>query len=443
MGSTTNNNNDEISIESTEGPGGPNASTSASMSKRKKCALAVFLSVGLLALVIGLSVGLGTKNGQRSTSSANSSANAAALTLEDCLADEEAANADAFNVADDDDADDDDADDDEANDDEAADMMDDFTYSPTYSPVPDESVETRASNDAVAVVDIGNRDLRGSIAVKRIASSKGKEPFDSSNQSRRLQCEDLMNANMSKGANSKSAKGAKKLTAPFCETVKRICNSGTRLEGRGNVGGKAKKGAVMKGSEFMQPNTLDDCEDRSNGQPNDISIQKISVRSNKRKSGTRPLLGEGRKAEIIVNVEARANSYGESRGFVYGATDAYDPKWKYIDEFVVTKSGRNLERIDYTIPEGTGEKGVQAVRVRYGFNIGKGRCGGGGNGNLYADVDDIAFAVNVPAVKAEGNLNADVDDLELIADDSVEDAVEGDADEDTADVDDANVDDLN
>jgi len=419
MGSTSNN-NDEISIESTDGPGGSNASTS--MSKRKKCALGLFLSMGLLALVIGLSVGLGGKNGQRSTSSANSSTNAAALTLEACLADEEVA---------------------EADDDEAAEEMDVVTFSPTDSPtdspVSDESVATRESNDVV-VLDTGNRDLRGSIAIKRNASSKGKEPFDSSTQSRRLQCEDLMNANM-----SKSAKSSKVLKAPFCETVQKSCSSGTRLNGRGEVGGKAEKRNVLKGSEFMQPNTLDGCQDRPNGEPNDISVQRIAIKStSETNAGKTRRLGEGRTARIVVDVQARANDYGESRGFVYSATDAYNPKWRFVNDFVVNKSGAQTKRIEYKIPTGTGEKGIQAVRVRFGFNIGKGRCGGGGDGNLYADVDDLAFAVNVPMARADTDaafeddyVYDELDDPEFIAEDSAEGADEEDADED------ANIDDLN
>jgi len=181
------------------------------------------------------------------------------------------------------------------------------------------------------------------------------------------------------------------LNAPFCETVKNSCNSGRRLQGRGDVGGNGK---LDMGSELMQPNTLDDCQDASYGQPNDISIQKIVVKSVALDSNDKlPLLQEGLEAEIIVKVQARANPYGESRGFVYSATDAYDPIWKYVGDFTIWKSGTKTRTVRYKIPSGTGEEGVQAVRVRFGFNIGKGRCWGGGDGNLYADVDDLAFAV--------------------------------------------------
>ena len=84
------------------------------------------------------------------------------------------------------------------------------------------------------------------------------------------------------------------------------------------------------------------------------------------------------------------------------------------------------------------------MRVCFGFNIGKGRCGGGGDGNLYADVDDLAFAVNVPMARDDTDaafeddyVYDELDDPEFIAEDSAEGADEEDADED------ANIDDLN
>mmetsp|Transcript_31278 Transcript_31278/g.65401 ORF Transcript_31278/g.65401 Transcript_31278/m.65401 type:complete len:240 (-) Transcript_31278:355-1074(-) len=157
--------NDNLSVEDSvhddDGPGGPNVATS-SMSKRKKCALALITSVALLALIIGLSVGLGGKNNdaqERSASSANS-----ALTLEDCLA--EAAAAGSVPTS----------------------MPTDNSDFPTES---SEEEPARVSNDFDIDLDlVVRRDLRGNMK-RRSTVIKAKD-LSSELKSRRLQCDELI-----------------------------------------------------------------------------------------------------------------------------------------------------------------------------------------------------------------------------------------------------------
>mmetsp|Transcript_26565 Transcript_26565/g.48159 ORF Transcript_26565/g.48159 Transcript_26565/m.48159 type:complete len:286 (+) Transcript_26565:129-986(+) len=204
--------NDNLSVEDSvhddDGPGGPNVATS-SMSKRKKCALALITSVALLALIIGLSVGLTGKNNdaqERSASSANS-----ALTLEDCLAEAAATGSvptsmptDNSNFPTYDYASVESGEDDAAIG-QSSMLADEFVATGISNDIPVEEEEIpseetgeavsseeppRPSNDVDDIDFLVRRDLRGNIKRSPIAN-KVKEHTPAS-KSRRLQCQELL-----------------------------------------------------------------------------------------------------------------------------------------------------------------------------------------------------------------------------------------------------------
>jgi hypothetical protein len=160
------------------------------------------------------------------------------------------------------------------------------------------------------------------------------------------------------------------LKVPRCSGPVNRCDSGTLLNGRGNLG-----------PEPNQPNTLQgSCADGASGSyHSDESNDAIRVST---VDGTP--FATGKTVRIDVKVWAYS-SYGSDKLDLYYTANANSPSWTFIGTLSPAGGGTQTLTTTYTLPAGT----LQAVRARFRYGGSAGACGTGG----YDDHDDLAFDV--------------------------------------------------
>ncbi|MFP2908599.1 M20/M25/M40 family metallo-hydrolase [Pyxidicoccus sp. 3LFB2] len=161
------------------------------------------------------------------------------------------------------------------------------------------------------------------------------------------------------------------LKAPRCFSVSSTCDSGTRLNGRGNI---------LNGPEANAPNTIKgSCSDGLSGSYHvDESNDRIKIST---VDGTP--FGAGK----TVRIEATVWSYSitADKLDLYYTADANNPAWTYITTMSPPAKGAQTLTTTYTLPAGN----VQAVRARFRYNGSPTPCGT----TSYNDHDDLIFAV--------------------------------------------------
>jgi leucyl aminopeptidase len=161
------------------------------------------------------------------------------------------------------------------------------------------------------------------------------------------------------------------LRAPKCTNVNTVCDSGTLLNGRNNLG-----------PEVNKPNTINGlCADGASGvYHSDESLDKLRVFT---VDGTP--FAAGKQVRIEATVWAYA-AYSSDKLDLYYAANANSPAWTFIGTLAPTRSGSQVLSATYTLPAGA----LQAVRGRFRYSGTAGSCGTGS----YDDHDDLIFAVS-------------------------------------------------
>lgn len=161
------------------------------------------------------------------------------------------------------------------------------------------------------------------------------------------------------------------LKAPKCATVNSVCDSGTLLNGRGNLG-----------PEPNRPNTINSsCADGASGTyHSDESNDRIRVST---VDGTP--FAPGKTVKIDATVWAYTTPSADKLDLYYAA-NANSPSWVFLGTLTPTASRAQTLSKTYTLPAGT----LQAVRARFRYNGTAGPCGTGS----YDDHDDLIFAVS-------------------------------------------------
>ncbi|HEU4407934.1 MAG TPA: S8 family serine peptidase, partial [Polyangiaceae bacterium] len=165
------------------------------------------------------------------------------------------------------------------------------------------------------------------------------------------------------------------LKAPHCTDKGAVCDSGTLVVGRGNVG-----------PEQNAPNTVNaSCVDGNLGSfHNDESLDRIRVSTLDGSTMT-----VGKTVKIEATVWAWSTGSSDSLDLFYAA-DATNPTWTYLTTMKPTSGGAHVLSATYTLPEG----GVQAVRGNFRFLSTQGVCSTGS----FNDRDDLVFDV-LPAAQ--------------------------------------------
>ncbi|HZI12841.1 MAG TPA: M20/M25/M40 family metallo-hydrolase [Myxococcus sp.] len=168
---------------------------------------------------------------------------------------------------------------------------------------------------------------------------------------------------------SSSAAYDSTLKTPRCFSVSNACDSGTLLNGRGNLG-----------PEPSFPNTINgSCADGLSGAyHSDESNDRIKVST---VDGTPFAAGK----QVRVEATAWVYSTTADRLDLYYAANANSPVWTLIGTVTPPGTGLRTMSATYTLPAGT----VQAVRARFRYNGTPAACGTGS----YNDHDDLVFAV--------------------------------------------------
>lgn len=160
------------------------------------------------------------------------------------------------------------------------------------------------------------------------------------------------------------------LRAPKCTNVNAVCDSGTLLNGRNNLGPEVNKPNTINGS----------CQDGALGAyHSDESLDKLRVST---VDGSP--FGAGKQVRIEATVWAYA-SYTSDKLDLYYAANANSPAWTFIGTLAPTKGGSQVLSATYTLPAGA----LQAVRGRFRYGGSASSCGTGS----YDDHDDLIFAV--------------------------------------------------
>jgi leucyl aminopeptidase len=161
------------------------------------------------------------------------------------------------------------------------------------------------------------------------------------------------------------------MAAPKCANVNAVCDSGTLINGRANLG-----------PEVNKPNTINSsCQDGTRGAyHSDESLDKLRVST---VDGT-PFQA-GKQVRIEATVWAYA-SYTSDKLDLYYTANANSPAWTFLGTFAPTKGGSQVLSATYTLPAGA----LQAVRGRFRYGGTAGSCGTGS----YDDHDDLIFAVS-------------------------------------------------
>lgn len=160
------------------------------------------------------------------------------------------------------------------------------------------------------------------------------------------------------------------LKAPKCSLPGSVCDSGTLLNGRGNM---------TDGAEPNQPNTIyESCLDGTSGTyHDDESIDKIRVST---LDGSNFAPGKTVKIEVTVWV------FGSDHLDLYYAADATNPSFSYIATLEPSPtSGAQVLSTTFTLPSGGS---LQAVRAHFRYEGEASVCGT----SKYDDHDDLVFA---------------------------------------------------
>jgi bacterial leucyl aminopeptidase len=161
------------------------------------------------------------------------------------------------------------------------------------------------------------------------------------------------------------------LMAPRCFSVNSVCDSGTLLNGRANLGPEVNKPNTIKGT----------CLDGTSGvYHSDESNDRIRVLTT---DGTP--FAPGKTVRVEATVWAYS-SYTSDRLDLYYTANANNPTWTFIGTLSPTKAGAQTLSATYTLPTGT----LQAVRAQFRYGGSAGTCTSGS----YNDRDDLIFAVS-------------------------------------------------
>jgi len=160
------------------------------------------------------------------------------------------------------------------------------------------------------------------------------------------------------------------LKAPRCASVNTVCDSGTLLNGRANLG-----------PEMNKPNTLNaTCLDGTSGvYHSDESNDRLRVMTT---DGTPFAAGKPVRVEATVWAYS---GYTSDKLDLYYAENANSPTWTFLATLTPTKAGSQVLSATYTLPAG----GLQAVRANFRYGGTAGTCAAGS----YTDHDDLIFAV--------------------------------------------------
>jgi hypothetical protein len=164
------------------------------------------------------------------------------------------------------------------------------------------------------------------------------------------------------------------LRVPACAAVGSVCDSGTLLVGRGNLG-----------PEPNQPNTIaGSCGDASGGTfHNDESNDRLSVRT---LDGTPFAPGK----TVLVEATVWGWSGGGDYLDLYYSASATSPAWVPIGSQATSKVGAHTLSATYTVPVSIQPGGgLQAVRARFRYQGAASPC----SVEAYTDHDDLVFAV--------------------------------------------------
>jgi bacterial leucyl aminopeptidase len=156
------------------------------------------------------------------------------------------------------------------------------------------------------------------------------------------------------------------LKAPRCSTVGAGCDSGTLLNGRGNLG--------------PEPNTINaTCTDGASGTyHSDESNDRLKVATT---DGTN--LAAGKQVTVTATVWAYSST-ADTLDLYYTA-NANSPTWTLIGSYKPSGTGARTLSATYTLPTGA----LQAVRANFRYNGSASPCSPGS----YDDHDDLIFAV--------------------------------------------------
>jgi murein DD-endopeptidase MepM/ murein hydrolase activator NlpD len=168
------------------------------------------------------------------------------------------------------------------------------------------------------------------------------------------------------------------LQAPKCSLPGSVCDSGTLLNGRGNI---------TDGAEPNQPNTIyGSCMDGTSGTYHkDESIDRIKLST--LDGGN---FAPGKTVKIEVDVWAWGTD-GYDHLDLYYAPDATNPSWTYIATLdTANTAGAQLLSTTFTLPGGGS---LQAVRAHFRFAGDISACGT----DNYDDHDDLIFAASTGA----------------------------------------------
>lgn len=175
------------------------------------------------------------------------------------------------------------------------------------------------------------------------------------------------------------------MRAPKCSTVGSVCDTASLLNGRGTMAG---------GQEPNRPNTIDGCEDGSDGNyQDDESIDRIVVRT---------VDGGDFNGGALVSVDATIHAWGDGSddyADFYYTTDVANPNWVKInmDSLKPQMGGVQTLSAKYFLPHGFGTQAVRVVFKYSSTSSAASPCPGGS----WTDVDDVVFSVSMNGVVSE------------------------------------------
>jgi len=171
------------------------------------------------------------------------------------------------------------------------------------------------------------------------------------------------------------------LKAPKCLGPGSVCDSGTLLNGRGNITG---------GAEPNQPNTIyNSCADNMVGSyHSDESIDRIRIST---LDGSSFALGKTVKIEVTVWAFSETGDFLD----LFYTDDATNPNWAYITTLTPSTTGAQVLSTTFTLPSGGS---LQAVRANFLYQGALTPCSGGIG--IFEDHDDLVFAVGSGATQS-------------------------------------------
>lgn len=171
------------------------------------------------------------------------------------------------------------------------------------------------------------------------------------------------------------------LKAPKCPVPGSVCDSGTLINGRGNITG---------GAEPNQPNTIyNSCADNTVGSyHSDESIDNIRIST---LDGSNFAPGKTVKIEVTVWAFSVTNDFLD----LFYTDDATNPNWTYITTLAPSITGAQVLSTTFTLPSGGS---LQAVRANFLYRGAPTPCSGGSDN--FDDHDDLVFAVGSGATQS-------------------------------------------